>query len=163
MVQSWMGGNEILHEDQTLRVATRKNLGISVWTGAPEVGQIRAMYRITERLTKAWPDGAALLSVIVRGTPSFSEQMRGELVKSLKTNRPLVGSAHLILAQGFAGTATRAFMSTVILLARPPTPNRVFGAEDEALAWLQDQLRSTKAQWAPGELRTALQAALKDR
>lgn len=163
MVQSWMGGNEILHEDHSLRVAARRNLNIVVWSAAPEVAQLRSLFRASDRLAKAQPGGLAILSVVVRGTPSFSQEVRDEMVKSLKAKAARLGTAHLILVDGLAGTAVRAFMSTVLLLARPAAPHRVFGKRQEALDWLHGQLGGGPIPWTPAELADALEEALKGR
>jgi hypothetical protein len=163
MVPSWMGGNETLHEDPGLRVVTRKNLGIAVWSASPDVSQIRALHRISDRFARSKPAGHALLSAIVRGTPTFSQEVRDELVKLLRHRSYTLGTAHLVLLDGLGGTAVRAFMSTVLLIARPPAPHRVFGKQDDALTWLFAQLRNAPEVWTQQELRDALAQALKGR
>ena len=163
MVPSWMGGNETLHEDGSLRVVNRKNLGVAVWSASPDVSQIRALYRISDRFARNKAAGHALLSVVVRGTPTFSQEVRDELVKLLRHRSYTLGTAHLILLEGLGGTAVRAFMSTVLLLARPPAPHRVFGKQDEALGWLLAQLRNAPDVWTQQELRDVLAHALQGR
>lgn len=156
-----MPGNEILHEDKILRVATRKNVVLAVWNDVPTVTQIRAFQRASELVAKRGQKDELLLSTVVRGVPKFTEDVRDEMVRMVK-NRSLypLGTTHLILLDGMAGTAVRAFLSTVKLLSRLPTPTGVFSKTDEALLWSLDRLRGSQQRWAYSELKDALDEAI---
>ncbi|MEZ4298611.1 MAG: hypothetical protein R3B70_26905 [Polyangiaceae bacterium] len=159
-----MRANEILHEDATTRVLSRRNLVVTVWSSAPTAAQFRIFSRVSERFVKARPAGTALLSVALRGVPNFSESAREEVVQMVK-NRSLytLGTAHLILVPGLAGAAVRAFLSTVTLIARPAAPTRSFGEKNAAVTWLHGQLRRGPEEWTEKELRETLEEAIAER
>lgn len=46
--------------------------------------------------------------------------------------------AHVILAEGFKGTAYRVISSTIVLLARPTMPTKVFGDTRSVAGWLAE-------------------------
>jgi hypothetical protein len=157
-----MPGNTIVYEDAILRVAVRKNVAFAVWSAAPTVTQVHAFQRAAEQLGKG-SAGHALMSVVVRGVPKFTEGVRDELVRVMKRELYRLGIAHLILLDGLAGAAVRAFLSTVRLLSRTPTPAGVFGSPDEAIGWVLDRVRAAPERWTQNELREALDEAIKGR
>src|SRR5262245_23266795 len=120
-----------------LRIAHFRNIQINVWTDAPDVHQMRAFSRHAQSFCLAKGKGTALLNGVIRGTPRFSEGVREEVVKSMKLRGVFkLGAAHLITVGGLGGAATRAFLSTAILLGRPKTPSRVFSTPPEACDWV---------------------------
>lgn len=144
---------EIVHRDATLRIVTSRNLQVNVWTNAPSLEQMRVFGRTGATLARQHPHGAGLLNVILPGTPSFSEPVRAEVVKLMKqATLYSLGAAHLILVGGFTGTAVRAFMSTAILISNPSRPNKVFGAPEDAAAWLAPLLARGAEPWTRGQL-----------
>ena len=126
----------IIHTDAILRVLTSRNVQVNVWSNAPTVEQIRIFGRSGMSLARRNPRGAGLLNLMLKGTPSFSEEVRDETVKLMKQGAFRLGTAHVVLLGGLTGSAVRAFMSTVMLLARSPAPNKVFGEAEPAAAWL---------------------------
>lgn len=159
-----MGANEILHEDATWRLATRKNLALSVWTGAPSAGQIRTFHRHAERFSHNHSAGQLLCSIVLRGAPDFSQETRTELAKMVRDNKIFsLGSAHLILLGGLAGTAVRTFLNTVVLIAKPTAPLRVFAEKGAAVVWMHTQLSKAPEAWLNNEIRQAMDEAIADR
>ena len=69
-----MGGTEVLHEDRKLRVTSRKNLVIAVWSAVPEVVQLRALNRVLERFSKSKQGAYGIISAVVRGVPRFHQE-----------------------------------------------------------------------------------------
>jgi len=59
------------------------------------------------------------------------------------------GGAHTILVDGLAGSAARAFLSTVLLVRRHRAPARVFSEIGEAAKWF---VREVGGQCQAGEL-----------
>ncbi len=159
-----MLGNENLHEDPILRMAARRNVTFAVWGGAPNVAQVQAFQRTADLVAKRGGPEQALVSVVLRGAPKFTEEVRDGFVRIVK-NREMyrLGQGHLILLEGMGGTAVRAFLSTVKLLARNPTPMGVFGKTEETLLWVLDRLRGSRERWTYNELHEALGQATKDR
>ncbi len=148
---------EALHDDGVLRIVASRNLMVNVWFSAPTVAQVRAFGRVGVALTRKHPRGAGLINVMLRGKASFSEDVREELVKLMKTGIFRLGTAHIVLADGFTGTAVRAFMSTVILLGRPSVPNKVFGDLNAAAAWYAPLLAGGAEAWSAAEIAALVQ------
>ncbi len=159
-----MAANQKIYEDRSLRLASHRNVMFSVWTDAPTLPQVRTIHREGEIFVRANPTGQALVNIVVGGIPLFTDAVREELVKMMRSRAMFsLGTAHVILVGGMAGSAVRAFLSTVMLLARPPAPNRVFGTAVETVAWLHGRLGGTAAQWTANELRDALEDARRGR
>jgi hypothetical protein len=159
-----MLGNEIVHEDPILRMAARKNVTFAVWSNAPGLAQVQAFQRTSELINKRGGADQALVSVVVRGVPSFSEEVRDGFVRIIRNNELYrLGTAHLILLEGMAGTVVRAFLSTVRLLSRQTAPVGVFGKTEEALLWTLERLRGARERWVYSELAGGLEQATKDR
>lgn len=159
-----MAANLKVYEDGTLRLASHRNVMFAVWTDAPTLGQVRTLHRESEKFAASNGSGQALASMVLGGVPRFTEPVRDELVKMMKSSSTFtLGSAHLLLVSGMAGSAVRAFLSTAMLLARPSAPNRVFGTVADAVVWLHGRLGGTASQWTVNELRAALEEAKRGR
>jgi hypothetical protein len=144
---------ETVHADPTLRIITSRNVQVNLWSNAPDLEQMRLFARASVAHGRRFPRGTGLLNLIVGGTPSFTEPVRAEVIKVMMQPELFsLGSAHVILLGGFSGTAARAFMSTVILLARPRRPNKVFGEAEPAIAWLAPLLAGGAEPWSPAAL-----------
>lgn len=126
---------EVLYEDATLRVwAVRNVLGV-VWFEAPTLEQMRELTRIGKVRGRTHPDGLGLFQLVVRGTPRFTDEVRAEVERVARENVFARGGAHVILVDGLAGSAARAFLSTVLLIRRRRAPTKVFGDIGEAATW----------------------------
>lgn len=144
---------ETVHTDSTLRIVLARNVQVNVWSNAPTLEQMHVFGRTGVAHARQHPRGTSLINLVVRGTPSFSEPVRAEAVKLVKhAGIFTLGAAHIILLDGLASTAVRAFMNTVILLGRPIRPNKVFGEPETAIAWLVPLLAQGAERWSPTEL-----------
>ncbi len=151
---------EIHHEEDMLRIASFRNVLMPVWRDAPDVHQVRAYARVAQHFGATRPKSTAMLNAIVRGTPRFPEPVRDEVVKVMKMRGVFrLGVAHLITVGGLSGTATRAFMSTAILLGRPKAPSKVFSDPKEACEWLGPRATTPADPVPPDELLAAYQEA----
>ena len=150
----------IVHTDAILRVLTSRNVQVNVWSNAPTVEQIRIFGRSGVSLARRNPRGAGLINLMLKGTPSFSEEVRDETIKLMKQGSFRLGTAHVVLLGGLTGSAVRAFMSTVTLLARSPVPNKVFGEPEAAAAWLAPLLAQGAEAWSPVELVALVKQAI---
>jgi hypothetical protein len=147
---------DILHQEGMLRIASFRNVLITVWNDAPDVPQIKAYSRIAQRFGAARPKSTALLNAIISGRPIFPEEVREEAVKVMRIRGVFnFGVSHLITVGGLSGTATRAFLSTAILLGRPKTPSKVFGNPREACDWLAARAGTASEPMLPDDLHTA--------
>jgi hypothetical protein len=61
-------------------------------------------------------------------------------------------TAHVVDVPGLAGTAVRTFLSTVLLVARPGAPHKVFAKLSEGAAWLAPLLSKEGQAWTPTEI-----------
>lgn len=132
---------ELLHEDATLRIAGHRSVMLAGWWDAPTGAQMAVLRRCSEQFQDRHPEGAGFWDAIVSGTPAFTAEVREEAAAlSARDDLFACGTAHVILIEGFRGTATRMFLSTVTLLGRPKNPARVFGEAAPAAEWLADGL-----------------------
>ena len=130
-----MSALETVHADAVLRIVVSRNIQVNLWLDAPQPEQVRVFSRTGAVQARRHPRGAALVNLMVSGTPSFSEEVRDGIVKLMKEPDTFrLGAAHVVLLDGFSGTAVRAFLSTVMLIGRPPIPNKVFGDAESAIS-----------------------------
>ena len=142
-----------VHADATFWIFSARNIQVNLWTDAPTVEQMRAFGRSGAAHARRHPQGVALLNLITSGTPSFSDAVRDETVRLMKLPDMFrLGAAHVVLLEGFKGTAVRAFLATMMLIARPPIPNKVFGDAESAAAWMMPLLAPGAEAWSPEEI-----------
>ncbi|MEO7330833.1 MAG: hypothetical protein ABI193_19825 [Minicystis sp.] len=156
-----MAGPTIVHEDPTLRIAIERNVLINVWRDAPTVEQMRAFGSAARSLHRSRGGDGGLINVVVGGTPRFSDGVRDEAVRLTRAPMLPRGVVHLILVNGLAGAAVRAFLSTVVLLGRPRVPTRVYADPDETCAFLAPLLTVGKERWTAAELFAVYQQAVR--
>jgi hypothetical protein len=150
---------EIVHADATLRIGVCRNLFVLAWTGPPEAPHLRVMAKALQALAAKHDNDMAVLDVIVSGRPLFTDEVRDGLVRVLRDPRTQGrASAHVIEIGGLAGVTTRAFLSTAFLLARSPSPNKVFGDVASGAAWLAPILSKGSQAWSAAEMVAAADA-----
>lgn len=130
----------IRYEDATLRLTLARNVLIVTWYDAPTVEQMREFRRTSVAMQRDHEGGTAMMNLVCDGTPRFHPGVRDELVSLMREKIHRLGAAHVVLVDGLRGSATRAFLTTGILLGRPRAPSRVFAevepAVDQMVAWL---------------------------
>jgi hypothetical protein len=133
----------IVYEDDRAILAKARNVGLVGWREAPTPELIGHWHRLGRALAKEHAKSACI-DIVLRGTPRFSDAMRRE-AERLASDASIfpLGFAHIVLAPGLAGTAVRAFISTVLLVTRPPAPARVFADARGAATWLVPRLAET--------------------
>jgi hypothetical protein len=136
---------KVVHEDPTLRIWAMRELLIAGWFNAPVAQQMRIVARAGKEIGHAYPTGAGLANVIVRGTPRFDDDVRQEGIRMAREQTFRRGSCHVVLVGGLAGAAARAFMSMVLLVGRKgvgdtASPAKVFGDIDAAARWFSPML-----------------------
>ena len=126
-----------LHRDATLRVITHGHVMLASWRDAPTIEQMLIMGRISRTFVRTHDHNTALWNAILSGKPTFSEAVRREVnTQSADPALQGLGTAHVVLLDGFTGAATRAFLSAANLASRPKTPTKVFGDIASASTWL---------------------------
>jgi hypothetical protein len=152
---------EIGFENDIARISTDKNVLVLRWADAPRgVGELREFEKIGRKLTSEYGKKALLASVIVSGTPKFSQEARDEVTRLTRTPMFHLGTAQIILVGGLAGVAVRAFLSTSVLVARPSTPTKVFAQLDPGIDWILARLHEGPVSWTRGDLSAFLNRAV---
>ena len=138
-----IGGRfETFYRDDIVHMVLGRRLIVCAWRDAPSMTQVKALRRINvDARRRLGDDGVAYCNVVISGTPVFASEVRDEITAiSRDFGKRGVAQAHLILMEGFAGTAVRAFLSTVNLIARPSVPNKVSGDRREVEEWLLEKM-----------------------
>lgn len=130
-----------MHADERSVLATLQNVAFAGWRDAPQVEDIRRWHQLGRAVQAAHPGRGCCFDVVVRGRPDFGEAMRRETVKFASDPDIFqLGFAHVVIAPGLVGSAVRAFIGTILLVARPPAPAKVFGEVDAAVEWMAPSL-----------------------
>ena len=141
----------VFFENETARISVDRNVVVAAWFQEPRVPkELREMERAGKKVSSKYKDGA-LFNVIISGKPSFSEEVRNE-VNRITSDDTLftAATAHVILVEGFIGSAVRAFLATALMVSRTKTPNKTFGDVASAVKWVQGRCEG----WTEGDLAT---------
>lgn len=144
---------ELRHHDDVLVMVVHRNLLALAWYDAPRPGHLLEVLRTVEDLHRR--NGFyGLLNVVVRGTPSFPEQVREEGRRLIQETTGWGGvTAHVMEVEGFAGTAARMFLSTMMLVGRGRSSNaQFFGDHHTGCEWLAPRLTKPERPWSIAEL-----------
>jgi hypothetical protein len=118
------------------------NLALIGWRDTPNYEDVIAWHQFGKALAREFPEGSACIDLVIRGTPNFSDDVRRASVKMAADPHVFpLAYAHIIVLPGFAGTAVRSFIQTVITLSRTPSPSKVFGDAKSASVWLAPKMR----------------------
>lgn len=156
---------KVRYEDRTLRIAQVDNLFLACWSDAPTGPQMRQLGEHSRAFQDEHGPDTAMWDAIVAGTPKFAAEVRDEAA-SLTADEELfpLGTAHVVLLDGFKGTATRAFLTTAMLLGRPRHATKVFGNLDSAARWINECLqRGPDRNWDLQRVLDVHQALTRDR
>lgn len=144
---------QIVYEDATLRQAYARNLHVVAWYDAPSLEQMHAYASCAKALSDRWRRRSGLMNLVVGGVPRFTAEVREAAAEYTREGAHGAGAAHVILVSGLLGSSVRAFLSTAMLLGRPPNPTRVFGGIAEAARWMATNFAAHSGQvWDPDEL-----------
>lgn len=133
----WISGRSL--------VATRRNLVIARWSGVPAAAQLDALRAALRSVARAYPSGGALLDVIDvgGGPPRLDPALAAGLARLRSEAQPEnLGVAHVVVPRGLVGVAIRSSLGALGLVARSPSPSRVFDHVGPAAAWLAERLES---------------------
>lgn len=148
---------EAIHADEVLAFGRERNLIVSVWRDAPDVARMRMLREYSDRLADTYADQFGHLNLVVSGTPRFSEDVRRETRSFVAEGRSAV-VAHVLLLPGFISVAVRSFLNTVMLVARPRVPTKIFSALEPGVAFVADVLVGGSEAWTLEQLQAAAQA-----
>lgn len=114
----------VLHHEGTHRMALLGCVVASVWLDAPTYPQMQTFATHARRAAAAH-QGTYLFNLVIDGTPSFDNRVREEAARLTAEGVNRRGACHVILVDGFRGAATRAFLSSLLMLNKPKTPAKV--------------------------------------
>jgi hypothetical protein len=144
---------KVVYQDATLRQAYARNVHLVAWFDAPSLDQMHAYGRCAKALSERYGGESCLFNVVVTGVPRFSAEVRQAAADYSREGAHTVGTAHVILVGGLLGSSVRAFLSTAMLLGRPPNPTKVFATLDAAGRWMaQNLLERSSERWSAAEL-----------
>jgi len=157
-----MGEVKSYYRDGITHMVLAPRLVVAAWWNAPTRTQTDVLWRINEAVRKeCGDDDIAFCNIAITGTPIFDSEVR-EQIQAMNREYGTRGlaQANLVLLEGFAGTAVRAFLSTVNLVARTKVPVKIFGKRPETEAWLLEMLVSVDPAYDPGAISGAIDLAL---
>ena len=154
------------YQSEALICAEAENLALALWIGMPSVDDVRACIEMGERGKDKWAGETLFVNSIPprrKGDPpvraDFSAPVRSELTEFAKHDDiHLLGTAHLVMVDGFLGAAVRTFLNTITLVARPTTPTKVFAELQDSAQWLSDA--GGPVTWTPDRIRGTYERAL---
>lgn len=155
-----MGAPQVRYDDGTFRITFCDNVLAATWFDAPNEEQMREFRRTSVAMQKDHPGGTALMNLVCDGTPRFETGVRDEAARLMRERIHKLGSAHVVLVDGFHGTATRAFLTTAILIGRPRAPARVFADLGPAITQLHGWLEKGSVRWSLAALAAFAQSAI---
>ena len=117
--------------------ATWQHLMIVVWRGLTTVDGVREGQRVFDALTKKWPDGVLLLTIVEDGAPMPDASARDALGRLLKSG---VGktkkSAVVYEGDGFRAAAVRSVVTGLSVFSKLPFPHKIFAKVSDAAGFL---------------------------
>jgi hypothetical protein len=146
---------ETVFENETARISVDRNVVVAAWFQEPRVSkELREMERAGKKVSSKYKNAAALFNVIISGKPSFSEEVRNEVTRITSDDTLFTAAtAHVILVEGFIGSAVRAFLATALVVSRTKTPNKTFGDLPASVKWVKERLDASSTEaWSEGDL-----------
>ncbi|WP_394829521.1 hypothetical protein [Pendulispora albinea] len=111
---------------------------IDIWRVNTTMAGLRIMAKSFEEFTKGYPEGVGVITIVEPGAPLPPAEARQTLGQFLADAEGRIRfSAVVYEGGGFRASAVRGVVSSLILLARPPYPHRVFATATEACTWFQ--------------------------
>jgi hypothetical protein len=133
----------IVYSEHKLRIAHLEDLLILRWMDSPGVTQFEAA--LTTARKAAGRERLGLFSVVdapgKRPHLTADDAAAGKRMSEGFQN-VTKAVAHVIRMDGFVGASARMIISTLILVRRSGSPNKVFGQMDDAQTWLAPFLAS---------------------
>jgi hypothetical protein len=122
--------------DEVHASATFRDVLLVIWRQAPTLAALDDVHEAARQLTEAAPDGIGVLGVAQAGMPMIGAVERrraGDLLKEFGAH--IRALASVIEGSGFLAGTTRSVMTAITLMARPPSPVKIFATVAEAVAW----------------------------
>jgi hypothetical protein len=134
----------VVYDDEGLQIAIWSRVFISRWRKVATLERLAVVGEQQRALVQAMDDGRiAVLTVLEDKSGAMpSGPARKEAEAVAKSVRDAVAlQAQVVEGDGFVAASIRALLSGISLAIRAPYPNKVFKTLDEALPWVEEQLR----------------------
>ncbi len=132
----------VLEEQPCGLITAFDRIVVAAWTAIPidelmAASLLRAGQREAERQGKI-----AILVVLPPDSPMPTDAVRKRIQEDMRRMDPfVVCGATVIDKAGFRGSALRAVVSTMQLIARPTHPEKVFASAEEAVHFIRGELQ----------------------
>lgn len=134
----------VLYDDEGLQIAIWSRVFINRWRAVATLERLLVLGEQQRALVKATGDQRiAVLTVLEDESGSMpSAPARKEAEAVAKSVRDaVIVQAQVVEGEGFVAASIRALLTGIALAIRAPYPNKVFKTVDEALPWVEEQLR----------------------
>lgn len=121
-----------------VRAATWRSIHLNVYTGKPQVEDLDMLARAQEEMRERLGTGQLGVLGLAEGGIEFPDaevrRYGSKLQSEMSPN--IYASATVVSGAGFWVSAAISVVNTMMLVARPPTPARVFSDLGDASTWL---------------------------
>lgn len=151
----------VIHDDEGLQIAVWSRVFINRWRTVATLERLVVLGEHQRALVQATADKRiAVLTVLEDKSGAMpSGPARKEAEAVAKSVREAVAlQAQVVEGDGFVAASIRALLTGITLAIRAPYPNKVFKTLDEALPWVEEQLRRAGYEQDAAGLSGALQA-----
>ncbi len=142
-----MDSPRVVYEDDGLQIATWSRVFINRWRTVATVERLTILGKHQHALIDAMGDRRiAVLTTLEDKSglmPNAPARKEAEAL-ARSTREAVILQAQVLEGDGFVAASIRALLTGVMLAIRAPFPNKVFKTVDEALPWVEEQLRKAK-------------------
>lgn len=138
-----------------------RNVMIAYFRGPADLARMRGFRATQKELSRQGdPVGCVIVSDLEDGAKmDLDEDTRREIQSAITAyNDRDLAVAVAVEVQGFLGTAVRALVSGLMLLARPKYPMKIFGGRQEGARWLVEKMRGGRPAFSQADLCEAVGA-----
>lgn len=134
----------VVHDDEGLQIAIWSRVFINRWRTVATLERLLVLGEHQRALVQATGDKRIAVVTVLEdksgSMPSAPARKEAEAVaKSVR--EAVIVQAQVVEGDGFVAASIRALLTGIALAIRAPYPNKVFKTVDEALPWVEEQLR----------------------
>jgi len=132
---------ETLIELPGARTHASGHFGVHLFQGELSVADMDRLDASGVSWQRRHPGKRVELVIVLPSNARLSAEERSRMARLMKRwEHERIASATVILAEGLRGAMHRSVLTGLVMLAPPPHPMKVFGAIDEAVAFLEPYL-----------------------
>lgn len=139
-----MPAPQVIYEDDGLQIATWSRVFINRWRTVASQERLAILGQHQRALVDATDDRRIAVIVTLEDKtglmPNAAARKEAELVAKSVRDAVIV-QAQIVEGEGFVAASMRALLTGVMLAIRAPYPNKVFKTVEDALPWVEGQLR----------------------